>query len=132
MYVQSFKESLIQALTSGTGINTPHRTTGCAGDSRGYGIELWIARETAIYMRSRAGGTPVTPAVTGICGIGNRIEIRLSFTCPGLAENLTVCFTHSGRDTTLVIYRGMPAQEVWRARGRESSDSWMIRTLETA
>jgi hypothetical protein len=140
MNPQGFKDTLIQALTPGNTIHTPHRTRGASNQNRGYAIELWMARETATYIRERAGGARVTPAVSAVRSVGTgaaaRTEARLSFEGPGLAESLTVYFTQSGPNAALQIERDTPLgpERVWSAHGRESREYGLstIRTLETA
>ena len=140
MNAQQFKDTLIQALTPGTPVNVPHRTGGLNTDNRGYAIQLWMARETACYIRSRAGAMRVMPAVRDVrsvgAGLGSRTEVQLSFTCPGISERLTVIYSQRGAEMVLIIERDTPIgpEPVWRAHGRESRQNggWTIRTLETA
>ena len=136
MNAAGFKDTLIRALTPGSDVSAPHRTVGGVTTNRGFAIEVWMARETATYIHTRVGRVPVTPAVTSVSSVGTRVEVRLSFTGPGLAESLTVYFTQSGTNMVLIINRAgrTGPEQVWRAVGRESrqGDRWSISTLESA
>ena len=87
MNAAGFKDTLIRALTPGSDVAHPIvRRRG--HHNRGFAIEVWMARETATSTSTRVGRVPVTPRVTMFSrGVGTRVEVRLSFTGPGLAES---------------------------------------------